>query len=280
MIAWMSQTTAGARFAETTQTLIDWTLARATARAERQNALFVAPFHDRTALTPATMVQTAAHMMEAAGLDMTDLVQGAILTTYGVTALIGPIPEGGTKAVSTPGAGTMTRWQALGVDAVSFWTGAYRRTDPSLQPIPAPKIKTSKAKPKLTVVEAEQDAPPALETTVIDLMPEPMAPEPVAAEAVALEPMAPAVATPEPVSVATPIPPQLDAARNGQPDDLKVIKGIGARMEELLNALGIYHYDQIANWTPEQVSWIESKIDFRGRVTREGWVAQAQSRLG
>ena len=46
-------------------------------------------------------------------------------------------------------------------------------------------------------------------------------------------------------------PETLTAARDGKPDDLKMLKGVGPKLEETLNELGFYHYDQIAAWTPE-----------------------------
>jgi len=42
-------------------------------------------------------------------------------------------------------------------------------------------------------------------------------------------------------------PSTLTAARNGKPDDLKLIKGVGPKMERMLNGMGFYHFDQIAD---------------------------------
>jgi len=65
--------------------------------------------------------------------------------------------------------------------------------------------------------------------------------------------------------------------REGGPDDLKQIKGVGPRLEALLHGLGYYHFDQIGAWTPDEVAWVDSNLEgFKGRVTRDGWVAQAQ----
>ncbi|BBE70554.1 hypothetical protein [Oharaeibacter diazotrophicus] len=66
-------------------------------------------------------------------------------------------------------------------------------------------------------------------------------------------------------------------ARDGVPDDLKVIKGIGPQNEARLNALGVFHFDQIAAWTPEEARWVGSYLAFPGRIEREGWIAQARS---
>jgi len=71
-------------------------------------------------------------------------------------------------------------------------------------------------------------------------------------------------------------PLSLDAPRNGIPDDLKEISGIGLKIEEALNNLGIYHFDQIANWTQDNINWIDDYLAFKGRVTREDWVSQAK----
>lgn len=71
-------------------------------------------------------------------------------------------------------------------------------------------------------------------------------------------------------------PPMLSAPRNGIPDDLKEISGIGLKIEEKLHELGIFHFDQIANWTPENIRWVEQYLDFKGRIERENWVGQAK----
>ena len=44
-------------------------------------------------------------------------------------------------------------------------------------------------------------------------------------------------------------PKSLTKARGGKPDDLKLIKGVGPKLEALCNKLGFYHFDQIASWT-------------------------------
>jgi predicted flap endonuclease-1-like 5' DNA nuclease len=61
----------------------------------------------------------------------------------------------------------------------------------------------------------------------------------------------------------------------GAPDDLTIIGGIGPKIQEVLNELGIFHYDQIAAWTPENIAWIDDQLNFSGRIAREGWVEQA-----
>jgi len=46
----------------------------------------------------------------------------------------------------------------------------------------------------------------------------------------------------------------------------------------LLHSMGFYHFDQIANWTPDEVAWVDDNLQgFKGRVTRDNWVAQAKT---
>lgn len=71
-------------------------------------------------------------------------------------------------------------------------------------------------------------------------------------------------------------PEALQSARSGGADDLKRIKGVGPKLELMLNGLGFYHFDQIASWGPSEVAWVDDNLEgFRGRVTRDDWVAQA-----
>lgn len=72
-------------------------------------------------------------------------------------------------------------------------------------------------------------------------------------------------------------PPALSAPRDGQADNLQQITGIGPANERRLNELGIYHFDQIAGWTPSQVEWVNASLRLRGRVEREDWVGQARA---
>lgn len=84
---------------------------------------------------------------------------------------------------------------------------------------------------------------------------------------------APVMAAP----VAAQRPHGLTAARGGKPDDLKIIKGIGPALEKLCHSLGYYHFDQIAAWTPAEIAWVDDNLEgFKGRVTRDEWVAQAR----
>jgi NADH-quinone oxidoreductase subunit E len=71
-------------------------------------------------------------------------------------------------------------------------------------------------------------------------------------------------------------PTTLAKARDGGPDKLTKIKGIGPKLQELLFSMGFFHFDQIASWDKSQVAWVDENLDgFKGRASRDDWVAQA-----
>lgn len=73
-------------------------------------------------------------------------------------------------------------------------------------------------------------------------------------------------------------PALLDTARGGKPDDLKMIKGVGPKLESALNSIGVFHFDQIASWSPAEVAWADQNlVGFKGRVSRDDWVDQAKA---
>jgi NADH-quinone oxidoreductase subunit E len=85
----------------------------------------------------------------------------------------------------------------------------------------------------------------------------------------------------KPVSKADPAkakkPRGMKAARGSGADDLKLIKGVGPKLEALLHSMGYFHYDQIAQWGAAEVSWVDENLEgFKGRVSRDDWVAQAK----
>ena len=89
------------------------------------------------------------------------------------------------------------------------------------------------------------------------------------------EPAATALAPPPAEPVQGTPPPAL-ASPEGDPDDLKKISGIGPGIEKTLHGLGIYHFRQIAQFTPDNVLWIDQRLRFRGRIEREDWIGQAR----
>ncbi|MGI3184286.1 hypothetical protein [Nioella aestuarii] len=101
--------------------------------------------------------------------------------------------------------------------------------------------------------------------TVVETAPEPVAAEPEAAvePEPAPEPAPVSVdveTAPEAPQVDAPNPHLLDAPRGGLADDLKLIKGIGAKLEAGLNEIGIYHFDQIAGLDEAGIDWLDEHL--------------------
>jgi NADH-quinone oxidoreductase subunit E len=89
---------------------------------------------------------------------------------------------------------------------------------------------------------------------------------------------APAKAPAKPEAAAAPAKPKaLKAARGGKADDLKLIKGVGPKLEKLLNSLGFFHFDQVAAWSGAELAWVDENLEgFKGRASRDGWIDQAK----
>lgn len=68
----------------------------------------------------------------------------------------------------------------------------------------------------------------------------------------------------------------LATARDGGADDLKLIGGVGPKLEQTLNDLGVYHFDQIAKWGPSEIAWVDANLRFKGRIERDDWMSQAK----
>lgn len=122
----------------------------------------------------------------------------------------------------------------------------------------APKAEEKKAEPAEAKPESKAKAEkPAADTAAPAAKAETAAP----AEAGAVEEKAPE---------------QLKEARGGKPDDLKLLKGVGPKLEGVLHELGFFHFDQIAAWTAAEVAWVDTRLKFKGRIERDGWIDQAK----
>lgn len=70
---------------------------------------------------------------------------------------------------------------------------------------------------------------------------------------------------------------RIGTATEADKDDLKKIKGVGPFCESKLNALGIYKFEQVANFTDEDSDKVNEAIEFfAGRIKRDEWSKQAQ----
>lgn len=62
-------------------------------------------------------------------------------------------------------------------------------------------------------------------------------------------------------------------------DDLKLLSGVGPVLVEKLNSAGVYRFEQIANWTEANVRAFDELLSLKGRIGKDGWVAQAKGLL-
>jgi len=58
-------------------------------------------------------------------------------------------------------------------------------------------------------------------------------------------------------------------------DDLKQLSGVGPALEKKLHAAGVTTFAQVAAWTEADVAAMDEQLSFKGRIEREGWIAQA-----
>jgi predicted flap endonuclease-1-like 5' DNA nuclease len=142
--------------------------------------------------------------------------------------------------------------------AVSGVSGGAARPSAPAKPSPA-AAPAATAKP-----EAKADKPKAAPAA-----------KPVAAAPSA--PPKPAVTEPEAAAPGEGDKPALLKKPKGAADDLKLIKGVGPKLEEKLNALGVWHFSQIAAWSAAEVAWVDDQLSFRGRIERDEWISQAKT---
>ena len=72
------------------------------------------------------------------------------------------------------------------------------------------------------------------------------------------------------------MPKLLDAPKDGKKDRLTRIKGIGPKIEKQLNEAGVYHFEQIANWSEEDIKWLEKNTSFAQRAKKDAWIEQSK----
>ncbi|TPI27271.1 NADH-quinone oxidoreductase subunit E [Mesorhizobium sp. B2-1-8] len=60
-------------------------------------------------------------------------------------------------------------------------------------------------------------------------------------------------------------------------DDLKLISGVGPKIEGILHTLGIFTFAQVASWKKAEREWVDGYLSFQGRIDRDDWVRQAKA---
>jgi NADH-quinone oxidoreductase subunit E len=140
----------------------------------------------------------------------------------------------------------------------------------------SPAVKPAKTSDRKTeTVAADGPQPETAPVAVSKAKPAPEPkPAPEAKPAVS-EPAAKTAAAP--VATGKPVRPKgLPGARDGKPDKLQMISGVGPKLEKTLHGLGYFHFDQIAAWGKDQVDWVDEHLRYKGRIERDEWIAQAK----
>ncbi len=70
-------------------------------------------------------------------------------------------------------------------------------------------------------------------------------------------------------------PSALDTPRNSKADNLKLINGVGAAIEKKLNEAGIWHFDQVAQMSNDELTWVSAYSGFPNKAIRENWKGDA-----
>jgi len=176
-----------------------------------------------------------------------DLVAGRPVTIGSQTGRVSSEPVGGLTALTS----------LYGVDGRNGPASANGHAAEAPPPAEAPPTAPVSLDPKDdATVEAQAAAEEAQIKSILATLPKDATPEQ-RADAVGARPVG------------------LPAARDGGADDLKRVKGIGPANEAKLNGLGVFHFDQIANWSRQEIRWVGTFLSFPGRIDRERWAAQA-----
>jgi len=160
-------------------------------------------------------------------------------------------------AKAKPGAKAAPKSEAKAQAPVATKPVKVKAAAPAAEPAPAAPAKNSNG-----VAEVK-----AADASVVRLVPK--------AEPVASVPARPG----GPVSAAEIMPEDFKqptkSEKPANPDNLKMIAGVGPKLESVLNGLGIWTFAQIAAWTANEVAWVDDYLQFKGRIERDDWIAQA-----
>lgn len=120
-----------------------------------------------------------------------------------------------------------------------------------------------------TRIETPPPAPPAAPAAPAAAAP----PAPAAPAA----PPAPAAKALAPAAKAESKPQLFTEPKAGKGDDLKLIWGVGPKLEQMLQEMGVWHFDQIAAWNEPELNWVDQRLEgFHGRAERDKWIEQAK----
>lgn len=181
------------------------------------------------------------------------------------TPEVEPAPVEAEPFAANADVDTLLRWRLLYLER----RVAHLQATPAAQPEPVAPLLETQADPDRWKWRARY-----LEARVrhLEQRPPQMSAAPVAAPEQAAEPVRVAAQT----AARRAKPPVLPAARNGAPDDLTLIEGVSLLQQTTMYSLGVFHFDQIAAWSEENVAWVDQYLRLQGRIGDEEWVEQAR----
>lgn len=230
----------------------------------------------------ATPIEWRARVAEARATHLEDELRDAERAARSTPPPVEAPPEPEVSAFAAdPETDALLRWRMLYLERrVAHLQGEATRLSAALaepqpepaQPLAGPdpelwKWRSRYLESRLRYLESKA---PAIEP-VAELAPE----EAAVVDAVAAEPEAPQAPEPLVPAGAEERPATLPGARGGAPDDLTLIDGVSPMQQTTLYSLGIFHFDQVAAWTPANVAWVDKYLRLRGRIVEEEWVEQA-----
>ncbi len=65
----------------------------------------------------------------------------------------------------------------------------------------------------------------------------------------------------------------------GEADDLSQINGIDAMLAARLKQLNLYKFEQVANFSDEDIGNVEGALNIDGRIEKQDWIGQARALL-
>ena len=197
--------------------------------------------------------------------DLTPESLGKILDDLAAGKSVTPGPQNGRQLSAPMGALTSLTDKSLYAKDRTFTRVEAPPPPPPAAPAPVAAAPAAPAPVAVAAVAAPIAAKP-----VVTLIPKPEkkleeAPKVVVAKA------------PTKVKNADGSPELLKKPRTGKGDDLKLIWGVGPALEKMLQKMGVWHFDQIAAWSPAELNWVDSRLEgFKGRAKRDEWIKQSK----
>ncbi|CAN7152264.1 NADH:ubiquinone oxidoreductase [Pararhizobium sp. LjRoot255] len=195
---------------------------------------------------------------------------------FGMAAWLKDMPKVPLHPLMQQQAAAMAAATAIGLGMTSHFAGLMFG---AMQRVAGTTQKTAVADEKAAQSPAE---PVASAAVVVDTAAvretAPVAKAPDSATPVAARPVSQEPAVKTPVKVEKPKR-QKAAAHivETQADDLKQISGIGPKLEQVLNGMGIRRYADVASWSEKDVQRFDAQLGFGGRIARDRWVEQAKA---